>query len=237
MARVAMVLSTRSGLRAMIDLDARIRASTRREGDAMSELVHDYHEGNRHLHDRFDTRRLADRAAEVRTSSTFEDWAEEFIKQSRMFFIATCDDRGLPTCSYKGGEQGFVRVLDEHWLAFPNYDGNGRYLTMGNLVKNPNVGLLFIDFENPGRVRVQGQAQINEEDELMASYPGAQFIVRVRAREVFRNCPRYIHRYTFEDTSEYVPAKDHIPPIPDWKYLPELNAYLPADDPARGATP
>lgn len=199
----------------------------------MQDLVHEYHDGNRYFHDRFDTRRLADRAAEVRTSSVLEDWARDFIEAARMFFIATCDHRGLPTCSYKGGEPGFVRVIDESWLAFPNYDGNGRYLTMGNLKENPNVGLLFIDFENPGRVRVQGEAHISESDELLDSYPGAQFIVRVRAVEVFRNCPRYIHRYSFEEASKYVPAENHTPPVPDWKYLPELNSYLPADDPAR----
>jgi len=203
----------------------------------MGELVRDYHDGNRYFHDRFDTRRLADRAAEVRTSSIFEDWAKEFIERANMFFIATCDHRGLPTCSYKGGERGFVRVVDDPWPAFPNYDGNGRYPSMGNMGKNPSGGLLFIDFETPGHVQVQGEAKIDEEDELMASYPGAQFIVRARAREVFRDCPRYIHRHTFEGTSEYVPATDHTPPIPDWRYLPELNAYLPADDPARGATP
>lgn len=199
----------------------------------MTDRIHDYHDGNRYFHDRFDTRRLADRSAEVRTSDKLEDWAAEFIESSNMFFIASCDHRGLPTCSYKGGERGFVRVLDEHWLVFPNYDGNGRYLTMGNLRKNPNVGLLFIDFEKPGRVRVQGEASISDEDELTETYPGAQFVVRVRATEVFRNCPRYIHHYRFEGTSEYVPAAGHTPPTPEWKFLPELNPYLPAGDPAR----
>jgi predicted pyridoxine 5'-phosphate oxidase superfamily flavin-nucleotide-binding protein len=203
----------------------------------MSDLIDDYHDGNRYFHDRFDTRRLADRSAAVRTSSVFEDWAVEFIRRANMFFIATCDHRGLPTCSYKGGKRGFVRVLDQHWLAFPNYDGNGRYLTMGNLRKNPNVGMLFIDFEKPSRVRVQGEAQILEDDELLPSYPGAQFIVRVRATEVFRNCPRYIHRYTYQGTSEYVPEHGHEPPIPEWKFLPELNPYLPTDDPARDTEP
>jgi len=200
----------------------------------MADLIHDYHDGNRYFHDKFDTRRLADRSAEVRTSDTFQDWATDLIERSNMFFIATCDHRGLPTCSYKGGERGFVEVLDERWLAFPNYEGNGRYLSMGNLKVNPYVGLLFIDFENPARVRVQGEAQIAVEDELLERYPGAQFIVRVRATEVFRNCPRYIHQHKFEGTSKYVPAEGYSPPVPEWKYLPELNPYLPENDPARG---
>lgn len=200
----------------------------------MADRVHDYHDGNRYFHDRYDTRRLADRAVEVRNSDRFEDWAVEVIADANMFFLATCDHRGLPTCSYKGGARGFVRILDERMLAFPNYDGNGRYLSMGNLMVNPNVGMLFIDFEGQLRVRVQGTASIDESDHLLGDYPGAQFIVRVHATEVFRNCPRYIHRQRFEETSEYVPRTDHEPPIPEWKLLPELNAYLPADDPARG---
>lgn len=201
----------------------------------MSDKVHDYHEGNRYFHDKFDTRRLADRSAAVRNSETLEDWATALIEQANMFFIATCDHRGLPTCSYKGGERGFVKVLDKNWLAFPNYEGNGRYLSMGNLKVNSNVGLLFIDFENPMRIRVQGEAEIREDDELLMQYPGAQFIVRVQAKEVFRNCPRYIHRHKFEGISKYVPGQGYTPPIPEWKYLPELNPYLPADDPARGS--
>lgn len=197
-------------------------------------MIHEYHEGNRSLHDRYDTRRLADRSAEVRVANTLEDWATDFISQCRMFFLATADERGLPTCSYKGGEQGFVRVIDDHWLAFPNYEGNGRYLTMGNLLVNPHIGMLFIDFEKPHRVRVQGEAKLVYDDDLLPEYPGAQFMVRVRVSEVFRNCPRYIHKYEFQGTSEYVPDGKHEPPIPDWKYLPELNPYLPSDDPARG---
>lgn len=203
----------------------------------MTKLIHDYHDGNRYFHDRFDTRRLADRSAEAMNSSKFEPWSIEAIEHANMFFIATCDHRGLPTCSYKGGERGFVKVINEHWLAFPNYEGNGRYFSMGNLKVNPSVGLLFIDFERPRRVRVQGEAQIDEDDELIADYPGAQFIVRVKATEVFGNCPRYIHRFTFEGTSEYVPGEGYTPPTPKWKYLPELNPYLPASDPARGSKP
>src|SRR5690349_11300041 len=113
-----------------------------------------------------------------------------------MFFIATVDEDGQPQCSYKGGDPGFVRVLDEHTIAFPNYDGNGMYLSLGNVLTNPHVGLLFIDFTSarPSRLRVNGTASIDESDELGDAYPGAQFIVRVHATQVFPNCPRYIHR-------------------------------------------
>ena len=124
-----------------------------------------------------------------------------------MFFLATADAEGRPQCSYKGGAPGFVRVLDERTIAFPNYDGNGMYLSAGNLSVNPRVGLLFIDFVSarPSRLRVNGIASIDERDELLGHYPEAQFVVRVRATQVFPNCPRYIHRMQLVERSRFVP--------------------------------
>src|SRR6476646_7063203 len=143
-----------------------------------------YHEGSRWFQDRFDTRRLADRIDERLVDDVIDADDRAFIERMDMFFLATADADGHPTCSYKGGEPGFVQVLDEHTIAFPNYDGNGMYLSMGNLRVNPNVGLLFIDFEHQRRMRLNGVASIDPNDALMAEYPEAQFIVRVRARQV-----------------------------------------------------
>jgi uncharacterized protein len=126
-----------------------------------------------------------------------------------------------------------VRVLDASWLAFPNYDGNGKYQSVGNLRQNPHLGMLFLDFEHGRRLRLQGMATINEEDELLAAYPGAQFIVRVQVTEVYNNCPCYIHKYQFVERSAYVPRCDREPPIPEWKRRPEVRDLLPANDPAR----
>jgi predicted pyridoxine 5'-phosphate oxidase superfamily flavin-nucleotide-binding protein len=193
-----------------------------------------YHGGSRRLQDRFDTRRLADRVAErSRTAINPEDRA--FIERMDMFFLATADREGRPQCNYKGGEPGFVRVLDEHTIAFPNYDGNGMYLSMGNLLENPSVGILFIDFisERPSRLRLNGVASVDESDELTASYPGAQFVVRVRATQVFPNCPRYIHRMALVEHSRFVPRPDRETPIPDWKLDDWASDVLPAGDPAR----
>ena len=189
--------------------------------------VHDYHDGNREMQDRFGTRRLADRLKE-RVSANIGDEAKGIIEEARMFFLATCDDRGLPTCSYKGGAPGFVRVVDEATLAFPNYDGNGKYQSMGNLRRNPNVGLLFVDFEGSQRLRIQGEAHISDADELLAEYPEAQFIVRVAVTEVYKNCPRYVHRYRFVATSEYVPQAGRETPQPAWKSGDDLKEVLPA---------
>ena len=191
-----------------------------------------YHEGNRTLQTRFDTRRLADALEERIVSDIIDSNVKAFIESCDMFFLATADEQGRPNCSYKGGDPGFVRAVDEHTIAFPNYDGNGMYLSMGNLLKNPNVGLLFINFEIGQRMRLNGEASIDETDELMGDYPQAQFVVRVRAREVFPNCPRYIHRYKLEERSRFVPRAGCETPVPDWKRSVPAEV-LPAKDPAR----
>ncbi len=136
-----------------------------------------YHDGHRLLQDRFDTRRLADRIDGRLVDDGIDADDRAFIESLDMFFLATADDRGYPNCSYKGGEPGFVRVLDEHTVAFPSYDGNGMYLSTGNVLVNPNVGMLFINLERGRRLRLNGVASIDEHDELMEHYPEAQFIV------------------------------------------------------------
>jgi predicted pyridoxine 5'-phosphate oxidase superfamily flavin-nucleotide-binding protein len=195
-----------------------------------------YHEGNRDLQERFDTTRIADRIEEVLLSDEISPHDKAFIESRDMFFLATADDAGLPNCSYKGGEPGFVRVVDEHTVAFPNFDGNGMYLSMGNVLVNPAVGMLFIDFERGHRMRLNGNATIDPNDPLMAEYPEAQFIVRVRAREVFPNCPRYIHRYQLVQRSRFVPRTGKRTPVPAWKCADWSSDALPASDPARDPT-
>lgn len=192
-----------------------------------------YHEGSRQLQDRFDTRRLADRLQQVKVHDRFTDDDRQFVERMDMFFLATTDADGNPTCSYKGGDPGFVRVIDERTLAFPNYDGNGMYLSMGNIAVQSGVGLLFIDFERQRRMRVDGSASLHSDDELLVDYPEAQFIVRVRARQIYPNCPRYIHRYRLVERSSFVPRKDQTTPIPGWKQTDWACDVLPALDPAR----
>jgi len=195
-----------------------------------------FHDGARRLQDRFDTRRLADRLEErFLERPEIDDSDRAFIERMDMFFLATADAEGRPQCSYKGGEPGFVRVLDATTIAFPNYDGNGMYLSMGNLAVNPHVGLLFVDFtaQRPSRLRLNGVASVDEHDPLMETYPGAQFVVRVRATQVFPNCPRYIHRMALVERSRFVPDADGEQPVPEWKRTDWACDVLPADDPAR----
>jgi len=191
-----------------------------------------YHGGSRSLQDRFDTRRIADRLEEKTVRDTIDEDDRAFIEARDMFFIATADAEGRPQSSYKGGDPGFVRVLDERTIAFPNYDGNGMYLTAGNMLVNPNVGLLFIDFEGRKRMRLNGVASVDENDPLLGEYPEAQFVIRVRATEVFPNCPRYIHEYKLVQRSRFVPKADCETPVPGWKMREWSHDALPKDDPA-----
>jgi len=191
-----------------------------------------YHDGHRSLQDQFDTRRLADRLEDRIVHDRFNDGDKDFIERMDMFFLATASADGHPTCSYKGGDPGFVRVVDETTLAFPNYDGNGMYLSMGNLVRNAHVGMLFIDFQNRWRMRVNGVASIDPSDELMAEYPKAQFVVRVTPTEIFPNCPRYVHKMELVERSTFVPRAGCETPVPDWKKSDLARDVLPKGDPA-----
>jgi predicted pyridoxine 5'-phosphate oxidase superfamily flavin-nucleotide-binding protein len=191
-----------------------------------------YNEGSRKLQDRFDTRRLADRIEERIVRDRIDDDDRAFIEARDMFFIATVDEDGQPQCSYKGGDPGFVRVLDEHTIAFPVYDGNGMYLTAGNLLVTEKVGLLFIDFEGRKRMRLNGSASVDDDDPLLADCPEAQLIVRVRATEVFPNCPRYIHEYKLVSRSRFVPKRECETPVPQWKRSEWAHDVLPEGDPA-----
>lgn len=192
-----------------------------------------FHTGSRSLQDRFDTRALADRIDQLLVRDTISESDRSFIEDRDMFFLATADAEGRPTCSYKGGEPGFVSVLDPHTIAFPNYDGNGMYLSAGNVLVNPHVGLLFIDFERGHRMRLEGTASIDLADRLRDQHPEAQFVVRVRARAVYPNCPRYIHRYELVRRSRFVPRDDCLTPVPEWKRSDWAVDALPANDPAR----
>lgn len=190
-----------------------------------------YHQGSRDLQDHFDTRRLADRLAASRVHTAFTERDRAFIARSAMFFLATADAQGRPDCSYKGGLPGFVHVLEDDVLAFPDYDGNGMFRSLGNIRVNPHVGMLFIDFEHPGRMRVNGVATVREDDPLLGEWPGAQALVRVQVEHIFPNCPRYIHRMTLDETSIYVPSADHAPPDPPWKSHDDLRDVLPRERP------
>lgn len=184
-----------------------------------------YHEGQRALQRQFDSVRLADRLEQVtyRTRITADD--RNFIEQRDMFFLATADSDGRPNCSYKGGDPGFVRVLDETSLVFPSYDGNGMFLSAGNVSVNAHVGMLFIDFEAGKRLRLNGTASLAAPDEY--AFLEAQLVIKVAVREVFPNCPRYIHKYQLVERSTFVPRPAVETPAPAWKSFDWAKDVLP----------
>ena len=188
-----------------------------------------YHEHSRALQDRFDSRRIADRLAEKLLRAEFSEEDRAFIARQSFFFLASADAQGRPDCSYKGGAPGFVRVVAADTLAFPSYDGNGMFKSLGNITANAAVGLLFIDFQAGKRLRVNGDAALHLDDPLKDAYPEAQAIVRVRAQHVFPNCPRYIHRMELVEPSPYVPTAGCATPVPGWKRSDAFKDYLPRD--------
>ena len=190
-----------------------------------------FHDGQREFQDRFDTRRLADRLGGVAADSLSDELAA-FVERRDMFFLATADGEGNPDCSYKGGEPGFVRVIAPNTIAFPCYDGNGMFRTLGNIAVNPKVGLLFVDLEGGSRLRVNGEATVHVDDELAASFPGALCAVSVRTNDVFVNCRRYVHEYRKVTASPFVPDDQGDAPVPDWKRNPWFDGTLAAHDPA-----
>jgi predicted pyridoxine 5'-phosphate oxidase superfamily flavin-nucleotide-binding protein len=197
----------------------------------------EYSSDSRDLQDRFDTRRLADRLAEVIVHHEFTDADRRFIEGRDMFFLATVDEKGQPSCSYKGGDPGFVSVLDETTLAFPNFDGNGMYLSMGNVGETGRVGMLFLDFEGQDRMRVEGRAELAFDHPLLEKHPESQFMVLVRAEAIYPNCGRYLHHYQRIERSPFVPRAGVCTPTPGWKRSDWARDVLPSGDPARDPGP
>ncbi len=190
---------------------------------------------HRTYQDRFDTRRIADKVEELAVHTEVSDMDKAFIESRDMFFLASVDPDGRPTVSYKGGDPGFVRVVDATTLAFPLFDGNGMFYSAGNVVGNGKVGLLFIDFVTPNRMRVQGEASIDENDPLLMEFTEAQLVVRVKVTEVWPNCPRYVHRHAKVSPSRYVPRAECETPLAGWKRIDMIQDDLPGKDKGKAA--
>jgi hypothetical protein len=194
-----------------------------------------YGEAHRALQEDFGTTRLADFLDKHHVHHVIDEQDRAFIESRDMFFLSTVDAQGNPTVSYKGGPVGVVKVLGDSVIAFPGYDGNGMFLSMGNITGQGKVGLLFIDFETPHRLRLQGTARLVKDDPLLATFPEAQYIVRVEVESVWVNCPRYIHRYAKVEQSRYVPKAGAETPLAQWKRLDFVQPVIADEDRARVA--
>lgn len=182
---------------------------------------------HRALQEKFESMNMADRIEDIAVVTEISDESAFFIEQRDMFFLSSVDHQGRPTVSYKGGDAGnFVKVTGQKTLAFPLYDGNGMYFSAGNIDGNPEVGLLFIDFEKPHRIRIQGKATVSEEKSLTSLWKEAELVVQVTVSELWQNCPRYIHRYQKIKDSRYVPQTDCETPIAGWKRVHEVSDVI-----------
>lgn len=181
---------------------------------------------HRELQDHFASRAMADRIELIAAKAEVDEMARAFIESRDMFFLSTVDHNGRPTVSYKGGDPGFVRVLDATTIAFPSYDGNGMYYSMGNIQAQSEIGCLFIDFEKPFRLRLQGRAEVHREGPLLGLFKEAELVVKVAVSDVWMNCPRYVHRYKKQGSSRYVPRAETETPLCEWKRIDGLQDIL-----------
>jgi predicted pyridoxine 5'-phosphate oxidase superfamily flavin-nucleotide-binding protein len=188
-----------------------------------------YEPAHRALQDRFDSRRIADRLEEKTVRDALSDDDIAFVRARDMVFVATCDATGQPTCSIKCGDAGFIAVADARTLELPWYDGNGMFLTAGNIIATRKIGLLFIDLEAPQRLRVEGDASMVSDAEIVATHLGAQFVLRVAVTRVYPNCPRYIPSYQRRSPSIYLPRPGATPPVPAWKKARWARDVLPRE--------
>jgi uncharacterized protein len=196
-----------------------------------------YHDGMREVQAKMDSVRLADRLREVTVHEQFTDDDRAFVESASMVFVATADADGRPDCSYKGGAPGFIRIVDDATIAIPFYDGNGQYRTLGNIVANPAVGLLFVDFDQTRRLRINGDASVvfaaasstadTNNEAFIKSFPGAEAVVVLKLRHAFPNCPRYVHNLAAGTISEFAPTEGYEPPKPEWQSRPSFQPYLP----------
>jgi uncharacterized protein len=193
-----------------------------------------YTPAQRELQNKFATEPLADLLEIAIVSDSIDPVHQQpFIESRDFFFLSTVTADGEPTVSYKGGPVGVVTVVDQHTLAFPSYDGNGMFLSMGNIAQTAKIGMLFIDFQTPNRLRIQATTTVNDADPLLTKYPGAQLIVRASIDRVFVNCARYIHPHQRLATSQYVPDAQGDAPLPGWKRIDFVQGALPPEDAGR----
>jgi len=190
-----------------------------------------YHSGHRELQDRFDGRRTADALEKIHRHPQFTEHDRTFIEKSEFFFLATACDASVD-CSFKGGPPGFVRVTGPTTLEWSDVDGNSMYRSLGNILKSPRIGLLFIRFgASPRRLRVNGLCTLRDGTEEQ----GGKLIARLEADEIFPNCARYIPDMTMNAASPYHPDATGTGAKPDWKDAEGLRESLPENDPHRSS--
>ena len=192
-----------------------------------------YFDEHRRLQEEFGTTRLATLLDTGLVHDALAEGERAFIETRDFFFLSTVDPDGMPTVSHKGGPVGLVKAMDERTLVFPGFDGNGMFLSMGNIEGQAKVGMLFIDFETPHRLRVQGTARLLRDGPALAHWAEAKYAVSVSVTKIWVNCPRYVHTYRRVEPSRYVPVPGKATPLATWKRLDMVQDALGDEDRAR----
>ena len=169
--------------------------------------------------------KVADRLLQHRVYKTISPEYQEFIESSHFFFIASGGHSTID-CSIKAGDPGFVKVFSPTQVCWADYDGNRMYRTLGNILEQPMVSLLFVDFVEPTKkatakrtvkLRIIGEATIDDSPEALVLFHGSKRVVKLKVDHVFPNCPRYLPSMEFKESSLYTPRVDYNPPKPEWK--------------------
>jgi predicted pyridoxine 5'-phosphate oxidase superfamily flavin-nucleotide-binding protein len=178
-----------------------------------------YFDEHRRLQEEFDTVKLATLLDTKWVHDEIGQDEKAFIESRDFFFLSTVDPEGMPTVSYKGGPTGLVRVIDGSTLVFPGFDGNGMFYSVGNIEGQSKIGMLFIDFETPHRLRLQGTAKLLRDGPVLENWTEAKYALSVDVSKVWVNCPRYVHQYERVKQSKYVPDACKKTPLALWKRL------------------
>jgi predicted pyridoxine 5'-phosphate oxidase superfamily flavin-nucleotide-binding protein len=161
--------------------------------------------GEHVLQERYGTTTRAERFYDAQVLDHLNDRMRAYVDRQEMMFVATSDGRGECDCTFRAGPAGFVRVLDARRLAWPEYRGNGVMASLGNIVENAHVGLLFVDFYRDGvGLHVNGRAEIVDDAAMRAAIPGLpvdtvpgrrpERWVTVAVAEAYIHCAKHIPR-------------------------------------------
>ncbi len=155
----------------------------------------DFHPGEIAAQEKWQTAHMWDEARRTRLlMDHLPGIFHERVENAPFFFLATSNSTGNCDCSFKGGGPGIIHIIDETRLAFPDYDGNGAFMSVGNILENPHVGLLFIDFADGARLRVNGRASVHDDGAVKELFPDHQRVILVTVEQVVPNCPAHVPR-------------------------------------------
>jgi len=159
-----------------------------------------FHPGEVAAQERWQTKSIWD---ESRRSRLLLDHLPEVFHErltnAPFFFLGTSDSTGSCDCSFKGGGPGIISIIDKNRLAFPDYDGNGAFMSVGNILENPHVGMLFIDFADGARLRINGRAAVHGEGAVKKLFPDQPRVILVEIEQVIPNCAAHVPRLVCVD--------------------------------------